>query len=497
MEEKYQALSKQLETIIDIIPGMIYCKNKDDIVTLVNQNFADSLKLDKKDIIGKTTFDLFPKDQAESFRKDDLKIINSGKARLNFEESGDFPDGKVYALTSKVPYNDDKGEISGIVGLSIDITERKLMEKKLKESEEKFMKAFESNAIPMGIAEYETGKFIEVNNILLKNLGFKKEEVIGKTGADLNLWVEGDYKGLLNLIEEKGNITNMELKTRTKNGDIRFSLFSVVKIIINNKPYILTMANDITERVKAEKNLKESEEKYRKAYEHENFYKDLFAHDMNNILQSMLLSLELSEIKNIENSEQIRKSLRDIKRQIKRASNLVNNVNKFSEIESSKNNFSIIDIIDVLKQAITTAEKISNEKKVKVCIDNRCESPKVLADGFLLDVFENILINAIIHNKNPLVEINLKISNIYKNQEKLLKIEFKDNGKGIPNQIKKVLFNRVIYNQDKSVSGLGLGLSLIKEILNRYDAKIWIEDNDPNDISKGSIFIITFPLKTN
>ena len=499
MEKKDHDLNKQLETIINLIPGMIYCKNKDDVVTMVNQNFADSLKLDKKDIIGKTTFDLFPKDQANKFRKVDLEIIKSGKVKLNYEESGDFPDGKVYTITSKVPFIDDKGEISGIVGLSIDITERKKMEDKLKESKEKFCKAFESNAIPMGISELESGRFVEVNNIFLKNLDFKKEEVIGKSGADLNLWVEGDYNGLLKLIEEKGSVTNMDLLTRTKNGNIRHSLFSASKIIINNKPYLLTMANDITERVEAEKKLKESEENYRRAYEHENFYKDLFTHDMNNILQSMLMSLELSEIEleNIDNFVEIKKILGGIKDQINRGTNLVNNVNKFSQIDTSTIKLYHFDVIEGLKQSIKIAEKISGDKKVEISIDSKCNNPKILADEFLIDVFENILINAIKHNNNQIVKINVNISIIYENQNELLRVEFKDNGKGIPESRKKTIFDRGVCCEVKSESGLGLGLSLTKKIVDRYNANIWIEDNDQNDISKGSVFIITFPLKAN
>ena len=66
-ERKYKDLSHELETILDIIPGMMFCKNKNGRVTRVNKTFADMLKLKKEDIIGKTTFDLFPKEQADAF----------------------------------------------------------------------------------------------------------------------------------------------------------------------------------------------------------------------------------------------------------------------------------------------------------------------------------------------------------------------------------------------------------------------------------------------
>jgi len=133
-EAKYKILSNELETILDLIPGMLFCKDQNDVLTRVNQNFADLLNSKKEDIIGKTTFDLFPKDQAEVFRKHDLEVINTGKPKLNIEEVADFPGKKIWSTTSKVPYYNDKGEINGIIGLSIDISERKKIEQELKSS---------------------------------------------------------------------------------------------------------------------------------------------------------------------------------------------------------------------------------------------------------------------------------------------------------------------------------------------------------------------------
>ncbi len=63
-EEKYKKLSNELETMLDIIPGMIFIKDKDDIYTRVNQVFADYLQLDKEEILGKSTLDFFPQELA-------------------------------------------------------------------------------------------------------------------------------------------------------------------------------------------------------------------------------------------------------------------------------------------------------------------------------------------------------------------------------------------------------------------------------------------------
>ena len=130
-EKKHRYLSVELETILDLIPGLVYCKDKNDVITRVNQIFADSLKLNKEDMIGKTTFDFFPSEQAKKYRNDDLEVITNGKPKLNIEESGDFPDGKMFTITNKVPQYNAKGEIVGVIGLTIDITKQKTAEQKI------------------------------------------------------------------------------------------------------------------------------------------------------------------------------------------------------------------------------------------------------------------------------------------------------------------------------------------------------------------------------
>jgi len=105
-------------------------------------------------------------------------------------------------------------------------------------------------------------------------------------------------------------------------------------------------------------------------------------------------------------------------------------------------------------------------------------------------VFENIIINSIRHNNNHIVEILIKT---LINQNGELQIEFIDNSIGIHDSLKELIFER-IYKENRTVSGIGLGLSLVKKILNFYDAKIWVENRIPEDYSKGTKFTLTFPI---
>ena len=262
-ENKYKNLSNELETIIDIIPGMLFVKNKNDTVTHVNQNFADSLNLEKEQIIGKTSFDLFPVEQAEDFRKDDLEVITSGEPKLNIEESADFPDGKIWAITNKTPYYNDKGETRGIVGLAIDITDRKHIEQKLKESEEKY-RGLVNNITDIIFELGINGKCTYVSNQLFEISGFHPEEMIGQ-----NVFQYLHPEDLLNVTEkvkeafQKGIRISIDFRIRHKDGFYVpvSSNFNVIRI--NGEQRFIGVLRDNTEKKQAEIKLKESEEKFR------------------------------------------------------------------------------------------------------------------------------------------------------------------------------------------------------------------------------------------
>jgi signal transduction histidine kinase len=113
----------------------------------------------------------------------------------------------------------------------------------------------------------------------------------------------------------------------------------------------------------------------------------------------------------------------------------------------------------------------------------------VKANTLLFNVFENILVNAVKHNQNLNIQISIRISDVHINDLDYVKIEFLDNAMGIPDNIKEDIFQRA-FRKEKSVSGMGLGLSLVKKIIEKYDGQIWVEDRIQGDYSKGSNFVL-------
>ncbi len=128
-ENKYRLLSSQLEAILDHIPGLIFYKDKKNKYIRVNKYVADAHQKEKAALEGVSLYDLYPTEQAEAYYRDDLAVLKEGSAKLNIEETWNTADGVRWVSTSKMPFVDEDGATVGIIGISMDITDRKRSEK--------------------------------------------------------------------------------------------------------------------------------------------------------------------------------------------------------------------------------------------------------------------------------------------------------------------------------------------------------------------------------
>ena len=152
---------------------------------------------------------------------------------------------------------DEKGKIIGLRGTAQDITERKLAEIKLHDSEEKFEAAFHSSPASITITRVSDGKFLEVNKGYTKLFGYTREESIGKTVVDLSIFKNlEDRAKLVYAMNKYGYINNFETKLRRKDGKILDILNFARKIKLQGEEYILSVIYDVTERKKIEEQVK-------------------------------------------------------------------------------------------------------------------------------------------------------------------------------------------------------------------------------------------------
>ena len=178
--------------------------------------------------------------------------------------------------------------------------------------------------------------------------------------------------------------------------------------------------------------------------------------------------------------------------QINRGAKLVNNVRKLSLLDNEEIVLEPVNVLDVLNNAVESVKNLFPNKKIVIQKKLSSNNLKVQANEFLHDIYDNILINAVMYNDKKIVKIKINIFKETYKEQNYIRISIKDNGIGIEDVRKETIFQR-IYNKDKTISGVGLGLSLVKKIVEIYSGKIWIEDILQGDPSKGSNFIILIP----
>ena len=251
---------------------------------------------------------------------------------------------------------------------------------------------------------------------------------------------------------------------------------------------------DITEHQHAEQELRRSENRYREAYERAELFKDVFTHDINNIFHNIKSSAELISILKAKSGhlENLDDFFHIIDNQIDRGVKLINNVRKLSKLEESEVLLRNVEINKVLDEALQFAYKSAQSKKLDIQINNAKDELFVEANEFLLDIFENILHNAIKYNENDTVKIQIDVTEINNSSRNYIKMEFKDNGIGILDEKKKIIFQKG-HSSDNRVRGMGIGLSLVKKIIESFAGNVWVENRIKDDYSQGSNFIIEIP----
>ena len=163
-------------------------------------------------------------------------------------------------------------------------TEKNELLKFFQKKDISFFNFFHSSPMPTVISTAKDGIIMDINDSMLKLLGYTRKEIIGQSALGLSIWADpASRKSLVNKVKKNGSVSDMALRLKTKNGKIRETAASADHMIIDGVDYLISSFCDITESRQTEKVIRESEEKYRSIVEnsHEGI---LMTDDFENII---------------------------------------------------------------------------------------------------------------------------------------------------------------------------------------------------------------------
>ena len=256
-----------LKTVLDASPTCIFVKNRAGRYVLANQAMAHVHGTTPQEMLGRTDRDyvdvgITTATEVQRFRTDDRKVIDSGEAVFVVEEMFTLPDGSVrHFQTTKAPL-DVEGHGVCVLGVALDITERKRAEDALRESEAKYHTLFESANDAIVIADAESGRLTDANREAERLLGRSREEIIGMHQLKLHPPDKLEfYERKFRDHVRRGRVADYEAEVVRKDGTVVPVHISAAVMEIGGKTVIQGLFHDVTERKRAEEALKEERQR--------------------------------------------------------------------------------------------------------------------------------------------------------------------------------------------------------------------------------------------
>ncbi|MEH2011614.1 sensor histidine kinase [Nostoc sp.] len=256
-EEKLLESEARYKAILDAIPDLMFRISRDgEYLDLKSEGV--NLTLTREEIVGKHLQELLPSDVATISLEAIAKTLDSGTLQTC-----------EYQLPTPLGVRDYEARlvVSGqdeVLAIVRDITDRKQAEISLQNLAQKFAKAFSCSPDSITISTIQEGRFIEVNDSFVEISGYERDEAIGKTAFELDIWVDDRERlKLVQELQDTGVARNLEVEFRQKSGEIITAMLSAEVIDLDGIPCILAVHHDITERKQVEAQLRLSAQRDR------------------------------------------------------------------------------------------------------------------------------------------------------------------------------------------------------------------------------------------
>jgi len=456
---------QNFRTFFNTVEELLFILDYEGFISQVNTRVGKRLGYSEDELLGKSILVIHPKERHQEVGRIIEEILRGETRSCSVPlrtKDGHYIPVETYFV---------KGQWSGkkvLYGICKDISS-------LKESEEKFYKAFQSNAALMALSTVKEGHYIEVNNKFLQVLGYERDEVIGKTSKELEIFSNIEERlTAVEKLKETGHVKDLEITVRTKNGDERHGLFSVDIIQLQDRECMLTVMIDITE-------LKHMEAQLQQAYKMEAIgtLAGGIAHDFNNILGIILGNTELA-IDDLPEWNAARNNLEETKIACLRAKDVIQQLLSFSrKIEQDKKPIKMGPIIEESLKLLRSSIPATIEIQPNI----PAELDAIIADSTQIhQVIINLCTNAAhaMQDEGGILQVSLsnvrvELDSVAGSSElkagEYVKLSVADTGCGIAPEIENHIFDP--YFTTKRVGeGAGMGLAVIHGIVENHGGAV-------------------------
>ena len=496
-EEKFVEVEQRYRILVDSMSEGLLQVDNDDVIIFANHKFCEMSGYSLEELAGKVGHVIL-------FDEEDQKIIEA-KNLLRRKGFIDAYEMKMLCKNEKYrwvqiggsPITNIKGLVVGSIGVFTDISERKIIEKELKESEKKYRDLFEKSADAILIIN--NGKFVDCNQATVKMLGYSdKKELLKTHPSELSTELQPDGKSSLEKADEMMRIAlekgsyRFEWNHKKANGEVFPVEVLLTAINTDDENKILyTVWRDITIRKKADLQLAKYAEELRALNSIKDKFFSIISHDLRGPFQGFLgaTSYLVTDIDTLSKDE-IKQLAEALNISLNKQFDLLNTLLEWSRWQTG--DFLIksetVLLKEIIKDVIQPFELLASLKKIELIYSDKGNITVLVDKNMLSLVIRNLISNAIKFTKeNGYVKVSTR------KKEKFVEITVEDNGVGISQENIIKLFRIDLYYSTEGTlneSGTGLGLMLCKEIVDKYKGNIWVE----SELDKGSKFSFTIPL---